>query len=57
MKKEDRGMLDIRFDEKNSIFAVTWKDNNVKVLSNHEATEPMQSVTRWSRERKERVKV
>lgn len=58
MKKEDRGMLDFRFDEKNSIFAVTWKDdNNVKVLSNHEATEPMQSVTRWSSERKERVKV
>lgn len=51
-------MLDFRFDEINSILALTWKDKkNVKVLSNHKATEPMQSVTWWSRERKEKVKV
>lgn len=58
MNKEERAAFDCRFDENNKIFAVVWKDNNiVKVLSNHEALEPQQSVSRWSRERKEKVKV
>ncbi|XP_039276156.1 piggyBac transposable element-derived protein 2-like [Nilaparvata lugens] len=58
MKKEERGAYDYLFDEKTSMFAVTWKDNNiVKVQSNHEALEPKQSVNRWSKVAKEKIKV
>ena len=58
MKKEDHGTYDFRFNKKNAIFAVTWKENNiVKVLSNYEGLEPIQKVTRWCKAEKKQVKV
>lgn len=58
MMKDERGTYDWRFDKKSKIFAISWKDNNVvKVLSNNESLEPKQSVSRWSKAGKEKVKV
>ena len=60
LKKEERGFCDYKFDNKNEIFVVGWKDNNnVKVLSNHQGDlitkKPTQKVKRWSRQKKEQV--
>ncbi|XP_065653081.1 piggyBac transposable element-derived protein 2-like [Hydra vulgaris] len=58
MKKEHRGAFDYCFDVKNQIFGVVWKDNNcVKMLSNHQALQPLQKVSRWSRTEKKQVKI
>lgn len=49
MKKEYRGTFDYCFDNKHHIFAVTWKDSScVKMLSNHQGLQPLQTVKRWS---------
>lgn len=50
MKKEPRGTFDYCFDNKHHIFAVTWKDSScVKMLSNYQGFQPLQTVKRWSR--------
>ena len=56
LKKQDRGFYDYQMDSKSDIFAVVWKDNNnVKMLSNHQGTLPVQKVKRSSRQNKKQV--
>lgn len=58
MKKENRGTYDYRFDKKNEILALTWKDNNcVKVLTNHQTIHPLVTVQRYNKAEKKKCDV
>ena len=58
MDKMERGTYDYRFDSKNEIFAVRWKDNkSVALASNFDRIEPLATTKRWSKELKEKVSI
>lgn len=56
MKKQPRASYDYRFDTKNEITIVRWKDNNIVTMgSNFDDIEPLGKVKRWCNERKQKV--
>ncbi|CAG4955700.1 unnamed protein product [Parnassius apollo] len=58
MKKKPRADYDYRFDTKNEITIVRWKDNNVVTMgSNFDAVEPLEKVKRWCSIQKQKVDV
>ncbi|XP_035215775.1 piggyBac transposable element-derived protein 3-like [Stegodyphus dumicola] len=57
-EKRTRGAYDYRFDSRNEILAVTWNDKScVRLLSNHETSEPISEVKPWSRTEKKDIQV
>lgn len=58
MKKKPRAAYDYRFDTKNEIVIVRWKDNNVVTMgSNYDYLEPLGKVKRWCNIKKQKVDV
>ncbi|CAG4993615.1 unnamed protein product [Parnassius apollo] len=58
MKKRPRAEYDYRFDTKNEIAVVRWKDNNVVTMgTNFDKIEPVGKVRRWCSTRRQKVNV
>lgn len=58
MRKKPRAQYDYRFDTKNEITIVRWKDNNVVTMgSKFDNIEPLGKVKRWCNARKQKVEV
>ncbi|KAJ2948736.1 hypothetical protein O0L34_g7996 [Tuta absoluta] len=58
MKKQPRAEYDYRFDKKNEITIVRWKDNNVVTMgSNFDNVEPLGKVKRWCSVKKQKFDV
>ena len=58
MKKEGRGEVDFRFDEKEEILFVKWHDNSLfTVGTNHQTVELYASAQRWSKSAKKEITI
>ncbi|XP_056639371.1 piggyBac transposable element-derived protein 3-like [Diorhabda sublineata] len=57
-KREDRGVFDFQYDERNQLLFVRWNDNSaVTMAKNYDSVEPLAQVKRWSSKRKEKMPV
>lgn len=58
MKKKERGFYDFAADVNNNVNAIRWNDNNVvTILSNQFGIEPLKTVERYSRIKRQRINV
>lgn len=55
MMTKARAEFDYRFDKKNELLLVRWKENSICTMStNHDSYEPVGSVKRWCNEKREK---